>query len=279
MSYSPSSQSQQQSINVDQNLERTDTRNPPRNRNRDHRTINQSDSSGRDETAFDRANRPTRDRRRRPKLKGSVADEPHASPSMPVTSQTDAPSLHPQSDRTTSADPTSASARTSSNNRNRLPHPSKGRVVTPHAQDANSSTSRPPGHSRRAGRSNPGTNLTDTQAPATDANPRRKRDKAPAGDNLTSILTFSLSIPPFPECMICFNRIRPEQPTWSCSPREEKEAQSCWNTFHLKCIHPWAEKSVKDLEEAWRARGEEKRGEWRCPGCQSGREIVPRKYW
>ncbi|KAI0000621.1 hypothetical protein BJV74DRAFT_876894 [Russula compacta] len=79
--------------------------------------------------------------------------------------------------------------------------------------------------------------------------------------------------------MICFNPIRPEQPTWSCSPSGEKEAQSCWNTFHLKCIQPWAEKSVKDMEEAWRARGEEKKGEWRCPGCQSKREIVPRKYW
>ena len=71
----------------------------------------------------------------------------------------------------------------------------------------------------------------------------------------------------------------PGHPSWSCSPKEEKDAQSCWNTFHLKCIKPWAEKSVKDTEDAWRARGEERKGEWRCPGCQSKREIVPRKYW
>lgn len=276
MSSTPSAQTQQQSIGVNQNIERTDRLDPHRNHNRDQRPINHSDSSGRDETGFDRANRRITDRRRRPKPKGSIADEPHASSSSPVTSQTDAPSIHPQSDRTASADPASASGRTSSNNRNRLSHLAKGRA-TPHALDENSG---PLGHSRRAGRSNPRTNVTaGTQAPVSHANPRRKRDKAPAGDDLTSILTFSLSNPPFPECMICFNLIRPEQPTWSCSPREEKEAQSCWNTFHLKCIHPWAEKSVKDLEEAWRARGEEKTGEWRCPGCQSRREIVPRKYW
>jgi transcriptional repressor NF-X1 len=112
----------------------------------------------------------------------------------------------------------------------------------------------------------------------TSANSQRKRGKGPSGDDLTSTLIFSLSTPPFPECMICFNQIRPEQPTWSCSPSEEKEAQSCWNTFHFRCIQPWAGKSVKDMEEAWRARGEEKKGEWRCPGCQSKREFVPQKY-
>jgi transcriptional repressor NF-X1 len=272
MSSTPSAQTQHQSIGVNQNLERTDTLDPHRNHNRDHRPINHNDSSSRDETGFDRENRQITGRRRRPKPKGSIADEPHASS---VTSQTGAPSIHPQSEQTASAYPASASGRTSSNNRNRVSHPARGRAI-PHALDENSGPSR---HSRRAGRSTPRTNVTaDTQAPVSHANPRRKRDKAPAGDDLTSILTFSLSNPPFPECMICFNPIRPEQPTWSCSPREEKEAQSCWNTFHLKCIHPWAEKSVKDLEEAWRARGEEKIGEWRCPGCQSRREIVPRKY-
>ena len=263
-------------MDVNQNMERTEKRNQHRNLNSDHRP-NHSDSSGRDETGSNRANRQTTDRRRRPKPMGSVVDEPRVFSTTPVTSQTDAPSLYPQSDRTASADPASASGRTSLKNRNRLSHSAKGRAVTSHASDDNFGLS---GHSRRLGRSNPGTSVTaDIQAPASDANSRRKRVKAPAGDDLTSILTFSLSNPPFPECMICFNPIRPEQPTWSCSSREEKEAQSCWNTFHLKCIHPWAEKSVKDFEEAWRARGEEKRGEWRCPGCQSKREIVPRKYW
>jgi transcriptional repressor NF-X1 len=279
MSSPPPAQIQQQPTNLNRNLERTDKRNPHRNRNRDQRSVNvnHNDASGsRDETGA------TTDRRRRAKPKGSNADEPHASPSTLVTSQTNALPLRPLSDRTEPADPASVSAHTSSNNRNRNrpPHPAKDRAIARPAQDANSLPSGPSRHTHRgAGRPNPGGSLTETQAPASEPNPRRKRVKVPAGDDLTSILTHSLSTPPFPECMICFNPIRPEQPTWSCSPREEKEAQSCWNTFHLKCIHPWAEKSVKDLEQAWRARGEEKRGEWRCPGCQSRREIVPRRYW
>ena len=267
MSSSPSTQTQEQPTGANQNLERTDIQNPPRSRNRNHRSNNNHNDSGRDEPSINRGQRGTTDRRYRHKPRGSIADEPHASPSTPVTSQRDA----------ASAGPASAPVRMSSKNRNRPPHPARGGDVTPHAQDTNS----PSSHTRRAARSNPGFGVpkTDAPAPTNDANPRRKRTKAPAGDDLTSILTFSLSTPPFPECMICFNPIRPEQPTWSCSPREEKEAQSCWNTFHLKCIHSWAEKCVKDLEEAWRARGEEKKGEWRCPGCQSKREIVPRKYW
>jgi len=283
MSSSPSTQNQEQSAGANQNLERTDIRNPHRSRNRNHRSNNNHSDSGRDEPGIDRGQRRTTDRRHRHKPKGSIADEPHASPSAPVTSQRDATSHNPQSDPAASAGPASASVRTSSQNRNRPSRPAKGRVVAPHVQDTNSPASGSPDHTRRTARSNPGVGTskskTDGSAPTNNANPPRKRNKAPPGDDLTSILTFSLSTPPFPECMICFNPIRPEQPTWSCSPTEEKEAQSCWNTFHLKCIHSWAEKSVKDVEEAWRARGEEKKGEWRCPGCQLKREIVPRKYW
>ncbi|KAN0129710.1 hypothetical protein V8E53_012530 [Lactarius tabidus] len=168
------------------------------------------------------------------------------------------------------------------NNHRRTPHPSRGRPTNAQSQDPN-----PPGQRRRAARFNPalseptaGVSGTGKDAPAqAGGNSSRKRTRAPPGDDLTSILTFALSNPPYPECMICFNPILPGHPSWSCSPKEEKDARSCWNTFHLKCIKPWAEKSVKDTEDAWRARGEERKGEWRCPGCQSQREIVPRKYW
>jgi transcriptional repressor NF-X1 len=106
------------------------------------------------------------------------------------------------------------------------------------------------------------------------------RSKAPPADDLTSTLIHALSTPPYPDCPICFNAIRPEQPTWSCSSSDPSEnLQCCWTTFHLKCIRAWAAKSVKDLEEAWRTRGEERTGEWRCPGCQAKREQVPSSYW
>ena len=104
--------------------------------------------------------------------------------------------------------------------------------------------------------------------------------------------------PPYPDCPICFNAIVPAQPTWSCSPafvphdpdsappagheheQEQERVQCCWTTFHLKCVRSWAAKSVKDIEDAWRARGESgRKGDWRCPGCQFKRETVPHCYW
>lgn len=109
-----------------------------------------------------------------------------------------------------------------------------------------------------------------------------------AADDLTSRLIRELSFPPYPDCPICFSSIHREQPIWSCSPSittilphdAEGPPQYCWTTFHLKCIRSWASKSVKDVEDAWRARGEEGRtGDWRCPGCQAKREVIPKVYW
>jgi transcriptional repressor NF-X1 len=125
----------------------------------------------------------------------------------------------------------------------------------------------------------------------------RYNNAAAAGQkgHLTSTLTHALSTPPYPDCPICFSSIYPAQPTWSCSPSiplvtsvddpdgdrptEKDQLNSyCWTTFHIKCIRSWAAKSVRDISEAWRARGEERCGEWRCPSCQGKREIVPTGY-
>ncbi|KAI5997068.1 hypothetical protein EDD15DRAFT_391671 [Pisolithus albus] len=46
----------------------------------------------------------------------------------------------------------------------------------------------------------------------------RKSLDSPAGDDLTSTLTHALRTPPYPDCLICFNSVRPEHYTWSCSP-------------------------------------------------------------
>ncbi|KAF8651138.1 hypothetical protein AX16_004861 [Volvariella volvacea WC 439] len=115
----------------------------------------------------------------------------------------------------------------------------------------------------------------------------RSESQLPEGDDLTSTLIRSLNTPPFPDCPICFNSIHPAQPTWSCSPStpivvntaQGEEVQYCWTIFHVKCIRSWASKSVKEVSEAWRARGEERQGDWRCPGCQVKREVVPTGYW
>ena len=104
---------------------------------------------------------------------------------------------------------------------------------------------------------------------------------------MISILIRGLTSAPYHDCPICFSSIRPDQAIWSCSPStpliqngQNEPSQYCWTSFHVKCIHSWADKSVKEVTEAWRARGEpHKKGDWRCPGCQAKRDIVPSGYW
>ncbi|KAF5336563.1 hypothetical protein D9611_006507 [Ephemerocybe angulata] len=124
-----------------------------------------------------------------------------------------------------------------------------------------------------------------TSEPST-LKPSEKYRTLPQGDDLTSSLIRQLSTPPYPDCPICFASIHPAQPIWSCSPStpvvpsSEGQVHYCWTSFHTKCIKAWAAKSVKEMSEAWRARGDlEKVGDWRCPGCQAKREVVPSGYW
>ncbi|KAJ3909541.1 hypothetical protein F5879DRAFT_932516 [Lentinula edodes] len=122
--------------------------------------------------------------------------------------------------------------------------------------------------------------------------PRRRKNNihiipnvADAGD-LTSNLIRELSTRPYPDCLICFSPIHPQQPTWSCSPlipmleaEAAHQSQYCWTTFHLKCIREWAGKNYKEVKAAWEAREEfGKGGEWRCPGCQGRRNQLINGY-
>ncbi|KAJ6486912.1 hypothetical protein C8R45DRAFT_869588 [Mycena sanguinolenta] len=132
----------------------------------------------------------------------------------------------------------------------------------------------------RAAKFNAG--LTSGDVAAAPPKPARQKPKpAPVADDLTSRLTAALSTPPYPDCPICFSAVHPAQPTWSCSPSIPvlETQQYCWTTFHLKCVRSWAAKSVKEVADAWAARGEPNRGgEWRCPGCQARRIAVPTSY-
>ena len=151
------------------------------------------------------------------------------------------------------------------------------------------------GGSRRGTKFNASLTVSDS-TPTTVSKPaeryrsRQKHSQDPETlDDLTSRLIYALRTPPYPDCPICFSSIHPAQPVWSCSPSipvirpddaESDEQQYCWTSFHTKCIGSWATKSVKDIADAWRARGEEgRRGDWRCPGCQAKREIIPSGYW
>ncbi|KAK0217433.1 hypothetical protein EDD85DRAFT_1029594 [Armillaria nabsnona] len=144
---------------------------------------------------------------------------------------------------------------------------------------------RPKGRSRGA-KFNAGLtpDSSSSQRPPKQKKPRAKNPPSDQADDLTSILIRGLSTQPYTECPICFNAIRPFEPTWSCSPSipilppadsaEPFVPQYCWTTFHFKCIRSWSEKSYNEVKEAWRARGEDRGGEWRCPGCQGRRGVL-----
>lgn len=110
-----------------------------------------------------------------------------------------------------------------------------------------------------------------------------KPTPAPADADLTTRLIHafsnrSTSSSDALECPICFIAIHHAQPTWSCVLSADTGNACCWTTFHLKCIREWAAKSTKETRDAYRARNEDREGEWRCPGCQTKRNEVPRVY-
>ncbi|CAE6471923.1 unnamed protein product [Rhizoctonia solani] len=105
----------------------------------------------------------------------------------------------------------------------------------------------------------------------------------PTSGDLTSRLIYSLSHKhDAVDCPICFNPVHPAQPIWSCGPPPtpvgDAPATCCWTIFHMKCIKEWARKSVEATREAYRARNVDLPGEWRCPGCQTKRAVVPQTY-
>lgn len=117
-------------------------------------------------------------------------------------------------------------------------------------------------------------------------NPNREKYRVDhAADDLTSTLIHDLRTPPYLDCTICFNPIRPHEPTWSCSPtapveptEDSQQTQCCWVTLHLKCVRSWASKSIADVRQAYKARGEDKPGQWLCPGCRAKRTTEPSSY-
>lgn len=153
----------------------------------------------------------------------------------------------------------------------------------------------PPGTSRKQ---RFGAKLTTNASTAPPPpNPRPSPAPITKDMDLTSRLTASFarsaSAEDAPDCPICFNSISQGAPTWSCTPADSKNqaysadpvhvqhggANCCWTTFHLKCIKAWATKSVTETRDAYVARGlTERSGEWRCPGCQTKRSIVPTDY-
>ncbi|EEF29002.1 nuclear transcription factor, X-box binding, putative [Ricinus communis] len=81
-------------------------------------------------------------------------------------------------------------------------------------------------------------------------------------------------------CLICLERIKPSDPTWSCS-------SLCYAVFHLLCIQSWAQQSSN--LSAYRAStrlpiSPERAAEtatWNCPKCRSvyTKSLIPKTYF
>ena len=142
-----------------------------------------------------------------------------------------------------------------------------------------------------------GSKLTASDIPVTSTTRTTKESVLPSTQDLdlTSRLVAAFSRGTSEEdlldCPICFSSLTSGAPTWSCSPLTSSSSEDdpvhtdhgasscCWTTFHLKCIKAWASKSVHETAEAYANRGLTGRpGEWRCPGCQTRRSIVPYEY-
>ncbi|KAI6151510.1 hypothetical protein BKA82DRAFT_169428 [Pisolithus tinctorius] len=273
-------------------------------------TANQQSAS----SSTDRTNRNRRTHRRRAVANDRPADDPTTSQG---TSSRSTASARPPRERPASERDTRQEVAQNAENRGpirRKPYRKKadGNCTDPQSDqpstainastaEADSEAHSEPSRSRSQPRSHRRafnaklTQPTETQAPPETSSGSQQRARkpqgSPAGSDLTSTLTRALRTPPYPDCLICFGPIRPEHPTWSCAPPkpslqfglelddpDKERSQCCWTTFHLKCIRTWADKSVKSIVDAWRARGEERPGEWRCPGCQTKREQVPTTY-
>ena len=188
----------------------------------------------------------------------------------------------------------STSSVTNDSTHRQQPLPSQSRRRNPPNATKTSTTDPNASTSQNSRRSRFGAGLTQPEpsepTPSHNTSRKNKGRALPSsqeGDDLISILIRKLTSAPYHDCPICFSPIRPDQAIWSCSPSspliqdgQNKPSQYCWTSFHVKCIHSWADKSVKEVAEAWRARGEpDKKGDWRCPGCQAKRDIVPSGYW
>ncbi|KAG9092665.1 FKBP12-associated protein [Ceratobasidium sp. UAMH 11750] len=152
------------------------------------------------------------------------------------------------------------------------------------ARGAPTAHSQPPRGGRRE---NFGARLTDGGGRAGSTADAPIPAPPPTTGDLTSRLIYSLTHrEDAVDCPICFNPVHPTQPIWSCAPppvdpledTSAAPATCCWTIFHIRCIKQWAQKSVVATREAYRARSVDLPGDWRCPGCQTKRTVIPQAY-
>ncbi|ODV90541.1 hypothetical protein CANCADRAFT_19649, partial [Tortispora caseinolytica NRRL Y-17796] len=67
------------------------------------------------------------------------------------------------------------------------------------------------------------------------------------------------------DCLICYDSVTPRSKVWACDV--------CSHVFHLSCVQKWASKTIENNSTASNTSSK-----WRCPGCQTVRESVPKLY-
>ncbi|KAJ2960802.1 hypothetical protein NQZ79_g3835 [Umbelopsis isabellina] len=255
------------------------------------------------------ASKPARRRRPRQKPQGEKAnqdqlrdvkpDQPTAS--VDVQASTNTPAKKPNSRR-----------KKGGNNKKKVEGGKEGTAETGESAAAVAEPQNHPPRSKGKSRFNknrPQGQLTDTTADvpvvaatpiassATTAPKRRNNNRRSRNQNsrisqlkedeikdLLTSLTHGLTTSTY-ECMICWDVVRPGQQTWSCD--------CCWAVFHLGCVQTWANKSLNGKHMQIRvtkilminfdfipadATSNLPVKNWRCPGCQYTRTVIPKEY-
>ncbi|GAB4831946.1 NF-X1-type zinc finger protein nfxl2 [Ancistrocladus abbreviatus] len=106
------------------------------------------------------------------------------------------------------------------------------------------------------------------------------QNSSPASLDLTKIKSFlNSSSSGALSCLICLERIKSSDPTWSC-------ISVCFAVFHLVCIQSWAQQSSSLSAARTLTRlpvSEDKASEtsvWNCPKCrfEYSKSSIPKKY-
>ena len=75
----------------------------------------------------------------------------------------------------------------------------------------------------------------------------------------------------FYECPICTNEVQRNSKVWSC--------HTCWTVFHLTCIKKWSSNEGSSATQQALQDGESPQSrQWRCPGCNLAKNVVPQGY-
>ena len=72
------------------------------------------------------------------------------------------------------------------------------------------------------------------------------------------------------ECPICTAAVHRKSQVWS--------SDCCWTVFHLSCIRKWSQNEGSAVRQPRDGNGEVLARQWRCPGCNTPRDVLPNSF-